>query len=274
MTIIDSGNNRYSQKILVATATRGTMRAEWVSGRYGMLIPTNWSKTDLTQMMNSYYPLRYVVADAQNLSVKECLSKGFEWLLFIEDDTIPSVDAFRIFTEYMDKGNIPVVSGLYFTKSVPPEPMVYRGRGNHYFRDWKLEDKVWCDGVPTGMLLIHASLLEAVWKDSPDYFVPQQNNVTRRVFESPSQTWFNEEKGMQEALIGTSDLNFCTKVIDGDYLTKAGFPEIAKKKYPFLIDTNIYCKHISPDGVQYPIEFPKEFLSPLGEKYKGKEIGD
>ena len=260
MTIIDSGNDKFRQRVLVATPTLGTVRMEWVNARYNQVIPTNWSKCDMVQFMNSYIPLRYTVADAQNLAVKEVLAKNFEWLLFIEDDTMPPIDAFRRFNEYMDDGTIPVVSGLYFTKSVPPEPLLFRGRGNHYFRDWKLEDKVWVDGVPTGMVLIHHDLLKAMWEESPDYVIHHAQNSARRVFEAPAQTWFNEVLGAHEALIGTSDLNFCTKVIKGDFLKKAGFPEIAKKKHPFLCDTNIYAMHIDPSGTQYPLEFPKEFL--------------
>jgi len=162
--IVDSGTDNYSQRILVATATRGTVRMAWANARYNQIVPTNWSKTDMTQMMNTFIPLRYTVADAQNLAVKECLTKNFEWLLLIEDDTMPPVDAFQRFTAYMDDGSIPMVSGLYFTKSLPPEPLIYRGRGNHYFRGWKLEDKVWADGVPTGCLLVHSKLLRAVWE--------------------------------------------------------------------------------------------------------------
>lgn len=268
--IVDSGNNKFRQRVLVATPTLGLVRVEWMLARYNQTIPTNWSKTDMVQYMNSYIPLRYTVADAQNLAVKACLDGGFEWLMLIEDDTMPPPDAFLRFTEYMDKADIPVVSGLYFTRSVPPEPMVYRGRGNHYFRGWKLEDKVWVDGVPTGMLIIHADLLRVVYDDSSDYRVQSTGETARRVFNSPAQSWFNEETGAQETLVGTSDLDFCTRVIKNDYLTKAGFPKIAKKKHPFLIDTNIYAMHVEKDGRQFPLEFPKEFLP--DDKRGAKEI--
>lgn len=272
--IIDSGTSKYRQRLLVATPTLGNVRMEWVSARYNQTIPTNWSKTDMIQYMNGYIPLRYTVHDAQNLAVQVCVKEGFEWLLFIEDDTIPPLDALLRFTEYMDKGNIPVVSGLYFTRSVPPEPMIYRGRGNHYFRKWKLEDRVWCDGVPTGMLLIHANLLKVMYDDSPTYSISHVNgaNSARRVFSSPVQSWFNEETGAQETLVGTSDLDWCSRVIKGDYLTKAGFPKIGKMKFPFLVDTQIYAMHINPDGRQFPLEFPKEFLAKDPENYKCREV--
>jgi len=255
----DSGNNKFRQRLLVATPTRGLVRMEWVSARYNQIIPTNWSKTDMIQYMNGFIPLRYTVHDAQNLAVQACLDGGFEWLLLLEDDTMPPTDAFLRFTDYMDKGDIPVVSGLYFTRSDPPEPMTYRGRGNHYYRDWKLGDLVWCDGVPTGMLLIHASLLKAMYDDAAEYILPSGEKA-RRVFETMAQSWFNEETGAQETLVGTSDLDWCTRVIKGNYLEKAGFKTVAKKEFPFLVDTNIYCKHIDPDGTQFPLEMPPEFI--------------
>lgn len=267
----DSGTNDYrGKRLLIGTPTTGLVRMEWVASRYNQTIPTNWSKTDMTEYMSSYVPLRYTVHDAQNLIVKTCLEEGYEWLLFIEHDTMPPTDMLMRFTDYMDKADIPVVSGLYFTRSVPPEPMVYRGRGNHYFRKWTLGDRVWVDGVPTGMLLIHSKLLRAVWNDSPEYRVASGDKVTRRVFDTLSQTWFNEETGQNETLTSTSDLNFCTRVINGGYLKKAGWPELAKKKYPFLVDTNIYCKHINPDGTQFPINFPVEFAPTEG--YEGKDV--
>ena len=58
---------------------------------------------------------------------------------------------------YMQQGDVPVVSGLYFTKSEPSEPLIYRGRGSGAYLDFRMGDKVYADGVPTGCLLIHHS---------------------------------------------------------------------------------------------------------------------
>lgn len=254
---IVEGIAQVQKRLLVGTPTRGNVRMEWAAARYGQIIPSNWSKVDMIQYMSSFIPMRYSVADAQNLIVHEAITKGYEWLLLIEDDTIPPPDAFIRFNEYMRKGDIPVVSGLYFTRSDPPEPMVYRGRGNSYYDKWKLEEKVWVDGVPTGMLLVNLKLMKKVYDDSPEYIV-QDGGKVRRVFETPGKTWFNEETGAQEMLVGTSDLDWCKRVIQEGYLKD--WPAVANKRFPFLIDTNIYCKHIDPDGTQFPINFPKEFL--------------
>ena len=59
--------------------------------------------------------------------------------------------------------------------------------------------------------------------------------------------------GYSHSNVGTSDLFWCDTVIKNDYLTKAGWRKIAKKKYPFLIDTKMFCKHIDLNsGKTYP----------------------
>jgi hypothetical protein len=254
-TLVKNQVEHIQNKVLVGTPTLGLIRMEWAAARYGQIIPSNYSKVDMIQYMNSYIPMRYSVADGQNLIVQEAVTRGYQWLILIEDDTIPPPDAFVRFNEYIREGKYPVVSGLYFTRSDPAEPMVYRGRGNSFYTDWKLGDKVWVDGVPTGMLLLDMRLIRSVWEQSEEYMVgtgPGQFKA-RKVFETPGKTWFNEEKGSQEMLVGTSDLDFCTRVIEGGYLNEH-WPTLAKKKYPFCVDTAINCMHIERlTGDQYPL---------------------
>lgn len=256
--VMDSGVKGYQKRLLVGTPTTGLIRMEWAAARYGQAIPANWSKIDMIQYMTSFIPLRYTVADAQNIIVNEVVTNNYEWLLLIEHDTIPPADAFIQFNEYMRDGSVPVVSGLYFTRSEPSEPLIYRGRGNSYYTDWKFGDKVWVDGVPTGMLLIHSALLKSIWEDSPEYAAGGLR--MRRVFETPVRSWFDPEKGTQEVLTGTSDLDWCKRIMEGGHLAKAGWPELQDKEFPFLVDTNIFCKHIDPDGQQFPKTIPPEFI--------------
>ena len=257
VTLDDSGNTRFINRLLVATPTRGIIRMEWCQGRYGQIIPCNWSQVEILQYIGGYIPMRYSVDDAQNLIVKAALEGDFQWLLFIEDDTIPPPDAFVRINEYIRSEEVPVVSGLYFTKSNPSEPLVYRGRGTSYYGDWNLGDRVWVDGVPTGFLLIHHKILQMMWDDAEDYLVdPGSGNRTRRVFHAPRNTWFSPEDGEYYSLAGTSDLNWCNRLIEGDYLRKAGWGEFVDNledpRYPLLIDTNLFCRHIDLDGRQYP----------------------
>lgn len=205
----------------------------------------------MNQFLSSYVPVEYLVADAQNLIVREAITKEFEWLFLLEHDVVLPSTAFLQLNEHIRSEKNPVVSGLYFTKTIPAEPMIYRGRGNSFYTNWKLKDEVWADGVPTGCLLIHVGLLKAMWDESPEYQT-KDGQITRRVFETPAEMWFNPETGQFNTKHGTSDLEWCTRIIEGKYLEKSGWKKHQKKKYPFLVDTNIFCHQIDEEGVRYP----------------------
>uniref|UniRef100_A0A6M3L590 Uncharacterized protein n=1 Tax=viral metagenome TaxID=1070528 RepID=A0A6M3L590_9ZZZZ len=74
----------------------------------------------------------------------------------------------------------------------------------------------------------------------------------RRIFITPAQSFWDPEKLSWFNNTGTEDLNWCSRVIEGKYLQKAGWKEIAPKKYPFMLDTGIFCRHIDHNGIQYP----------------------
>lgn len=256
---LDSNDPGYVNRVFVATPTTGSIRMEWALARWGQVIPMNWSQVQGMQFFNTFVPFGFSVPDAQNMIVKSFIEGDFEWLLLIEHDNVLPNDAFIQFNKYMRDEEVPIVSGLYFSRSQPSEPLVFRGRGTSVYTDWEMGDRIWCDGVPTGTLLVHGAILREMWKDSPEYSVNGQ--ITRRVFDNPKKMWVDKESQNFNTLSGTSDLEWCTRVIDGNYLEKAGWEEFADKKYPFLVDTNIFVKHIDPDGTQFPPFDPNEVFS-------------
>lgn len=247
----DSGDPGYTNRLLVGTACTGLVRVEWVAARYGQLIPLNWSMAAKLQVMAGYMPLRYQIADAQNLIAAEAIRMDMEWLFLLEHDVIIPQDCFIRLNRYMREARTPVVSGLYFSRAYPSEPMVFRGPGNSYYDGWRLGDEVWCDGVPTGALLIHMGLLREMWNDSEEYTLAGGVKV-RKVFNTPRSSWYNPETNMTNMATGTSDLEWCRRVIEGGYLRKAGWTDYADKQYPFLVDTNIFCWHANQDGTMFP----------------------
>ena len=252
--MVDGNNPGYMNRVLVCTPTgTGSVRVEWVLARYGQTIPMNWSMVQYTQFMNSFITYRYALPDAQNLIVQEAVRGGYEWLILIEDDNVLPPDAFVRWNKYMRDRTVPIVSGVYFSRSDPSEPMIFRGRGTSVYWDWKFGDKVWCDGVPTGSLLIHCSILKAMYDESPEYLI-NGTTTARRVFDAPQKMWLDKE-GHFNTLVGTTDLQWCTRIMDGNYFEKAGWPEYKDKKYPFLVDTGIFVKHIDRNtGEQFPKE--------------------
>ena len=257
-SILKKNPGVWNNRVLIGTPMTGLVRSEWCVGRYGQTIPTNWSHIEVMQWMSSYIPLRYQVADAENIIAKHCVEGNFEWLLFIESDNVLPPGTFIKLNQYMIKGDIPVVGALYFTKSTPAEPMIYREPGRGYFADWKLGDKVWCRGLPFGCTLIHGSIIRELWKNAPEYEI--NGTKTRRVFKHPEDVILDPNSNDFYLSQGTTDLNFCNELIAKGIFKAAGWPEYQKKKFPFLVDTSMFVKHIDNDGVQWPVELPKAFL--------------
>lgn len=227
-------------KVYIATPTLGIIRAEWAQARWGTVIPCNWSNSGSFYGYMQSFPMGYLVADAQNVAVADAIKHNAEWLLFIEDDVLIPPDIFLKLNVYMREDKYPVVSGLYYTKSNPSEPLIYRGRGNSCYLKWKMGDKVWVDGVPTGCVLINMKVLKLMHDESEDYMTCLGRQV-RKVFETPAKVWHDPETHRSLAASGTSDLYWCDRVIKEKVLERCGYK---KKKYPYLIDTSIKCGHI------------------------------
>lgn len=224
--------------LFIGTPTLGTVRIEWKLAMDGMVIPTNFG-------LGYSCPIGYLVDDAQNIIVQTAVSKNAEWLLLIEDDTMPPQDFFLKLRKHFESKIAPIISGLYYIKgSYPPEPLMYRGRGNGAFRDWKPGDLVWCDGVPTGCLAIHQSVYKQMWEKAEAYTVQSQHGTfnLKRVFESPCKLIWDGP--IAHKLVGTSDLRFCDQIIEQKLLKDTPWAHLADEEFPFLVDTSIKCGHI------------------------------
>jgi hypothetical protein len=243
-------------RIMVGIPMTGLLRAEWVLARYGQVIPCNWSQVDSLQFIEQYSPVNYLVADARNLIVQQAVIGNFEWLFFIDHDVIIPPVTFLTLNEYMLSKKYPVVAGLYFTKSVPAEPLIYRGLGNSFYTDWKFGDIVPVTGHGMGCTLIHVSILKAMWDEMPEYQIG--NWTCRKIFETPAKQWFDPQTLSWQAGTGTEDLNWCARVMEHEYFIKAkkhggDWGKFQKKEFPFIIDTRLYCRHIDFDGRQFPM---------------------
>jgi hypothetical protein len=254
MNLLVNAEKTDRRRILISVPMTGLIRAEWAMARWGQMIPTNWSASDCLQYISQVTPLGYDVANARNIAVQIAVTQGFDWLFFIDHDVCIPPDCFMKINAYMRSGDIPVVFGLYFTKSDPPEPLLYRGRGNSYFANFHIGDKVWVDGIGMGETLISVKLLKLMWEDAPEY-IAGGNMTVRKVFDTPQMIWYDPETDGRRALGGTEDLAWCDRVVNGDYLRKAGFPKIAKRKHWILADTSMFAWHIREDGVRFPLRF-------------------
>jgi hypothetical protein len=242
--------------MLIGTPSLGLIRLEWANAMDGMVKPPNWSVAKSS-------PIGYPVGPAQNMIVDTVLRGPFRALLLIEDDTVPPLDALLLFDRWFFKMERklapPIVSGVYHIKgseeirrgktggiaTLGAEPLIYRGGGMRAYRDFMYGDVVWCNGIPTGALMIHRSVLEA-WAREPDVpsdTIPGYPHPCKRVFEQPSRVW-QEPGGAFRCMTGTTDLYWSEQTIRRDILTKAGYGKYAKREFPYIVDTALRFGHI------------------------------
>ena len=245
-------NQAVNRRLLFGIPTTGMVRIEWVQGRYGQVIPCNWSHAESIIASEQWSPVGYDVANARNLIIQQAVQQNYEWVFFIDHDVILPPDAFIKINEYINSEQYPVVSGLYYTKSHPAEPLCYRGRGNSFYSKFTIGDKFFVDGHGMGCTLISVKLLRAMYQDAPEYVINGKEKC-RMVMETPSFSIHDPESGGYRGFGGTEDLSWCDRVMEGDYLKKAGWPELARRKYPFWMDTSLFCLHIDPNGTTYPL---------------------
>lgn len=241
----------HKHRILIGIPMTGLLRSEWHLSYVGLVTPTNWSSAHAARPLDHYSPMKFLVADARNIVTDQAVKNNFEWLFFIDHDVCLPYNTLTTLNKYMIKGDVPIFGGLYFTKSVPAEPLVYRGSGNGFFDKWKLGDKIWVDGMGLGCTVLNVKLLRAIWENSEEYEV-EPGVRPRRVFETPSTSFIDPETGAVNTFVGTEDLAFYKRIHEGGYYSKAGFPKIQRKKYPLLLDTNIFCPHVDFNGIMYP----------------------
>ena len=116
---------------------------------------------------------------AQTQLVEEALRLEAQYILFIEDDTIPPPGTIPELTRMLDGADESFMTcgGIYTTRSNPPEPIVYREPGGGPFWNWKLGDIFECWACGMGCQMIRMEL-----------------------FKKMPKPWFKEIKSREEAL--------------------------------------------------------------------------
>ncbi|HAI22414.1 TPA: hypothetical protein DCP77_01305 [Candidatus Collierbacteria bacterium] len=173
--------------LLVAIPSRGMVSCEFVSSLLAQGDPLNMS-------ISYRFEVGGEVGESRNRLVGHALKIGAEYILFIDDDVILPTNCFNKLVYWAKKGH-DVVSGVYYSKQVPPQPLIFKGRGNGYLSDWKVGDIIEdADGIGMGITLIKTS-----------------------VFRNISKPWFKsvvnqKEKNREEFISVDESLYFCDKL--------------------------------------------------------------
>ena len=200
----------------------------------GAIMPSNFS-------MQMRFVLKWEVGRARNMLAQEAVNMGAKYLMFRDEDTIaPANIVNELLYQLEHNPSWTFISGLYATKSFPPEPLVYKewGQGPHYnFKKGELV-KVLYTGMGASLIRV-SDLLELPAKTYID-----KSPWTGQKMEV--HEWFKtDSKNIVDA--GGIDKRANT---EDAYL----FEMMDKAGLKAFVDTNVVCGHydINSDTMFYP----------------------
>lgn len=98
------------------------------------------------------------IADARNEIVEYALNQGANYIYWLDDDVIPPPDAFL--KMYMSGKDI--VNGVYWSKSNPPMPLVFRNHLEGPYLDWHFGDFIEVDAAGNGLTLVKTDVYRTI----------------------------------------------------------------------------------------------------------------
>ncbi len=159
---------------LIAIPSYGKVSSDWLQGRQRLATP-------LGSAVHDYWivePKSMSIADKRNHAVKAALEYGAKYLFFLGDDTIPPPHAFVQLLQQMQRNpDKKIITGVYFSRSNPPQPMLWRGWMEGSFYDWHVGEFFEVDWAGCDCLMIDMDVFKSVpepWFSQDYVFSPEQ----------------------------------------------------------------------------------------------------
>jgi len=158
-------------------------------------------------------------ASARNECVRKCRQNNFQWLLFIDDDVFIPENALDRFL----KSGKDIITGLYWTKSETPAPVIFKEMGKGPMYDFPLDKVIPIGGSGLGCCLINMDIFDKFDEAGIPYFVENW------VYTAPD-----------------GDKMKCPIGEDHYFFWKA-----KEFGYPAFCDTGVLCDHYDPTADKF-----------------------
>ncbi len=227
------GMGKHGVAIVVGIPTFGMVSHYFAQARQSQQFPLVSSSMD-------YYVLGKPIAEARNEIVDYALRMDANYIYWLDDDVIPPADAFlKLWKHQKD-----IINGVYWSKSNPPMPLLFRGHLDMPYLNWHVGDLIEIDAAGNGLTLV-------------------KTEVYRKISETVGGPWYSTEYGSfpgvkQTPYNNTEDLYFYWKA------KQAG--------YKIWADTSVQAMHFDKNNnVMYYMPSSSPQANP---KWVIKEPGD
>lgn len=114
------------KKILIAIPTMATVPIEFMLSMLGL---QTVEQTEVSVVANS------LVYTARNQLALKAIEEKFDYILWLDSDMVFPSDTLKKLYEKAEKNNLDFISGLYFSRTQPQKPVVYKSI------DWEQDPK-------------------------------------------------------------------------------------------------------------------------------------
>jgi predicted SAM-dependent methyltransferase len=140
--------------VVVGIPSFGMLSTYFLQGRVSQQFPLVSSAVDKIV-------LNKPIADARNEIVEFALSQNAQYIFWLDDDVVAPPNAFlRLYNQQKD-----IINGVYWSKSNPPMPLLFRGHLKGPYWDWHAGDLIEIDAAGNGLTLVKTDVYRKMQKE-------------------------------------------------------------------------------------------------------------
>lgn len=137
--------------VVVGIPSFGTVSTYFAQSIASMQYPLVSSKVDK-------YVLNKPIADARNEIVDFAIEQNAKYIFWLDDDVVAPGDAFlKLYRHQKD-----IINGVYWSKSNPPMPLLFRNHLEGPYWDWHVGDLIEIDAAGNGLTLVKTDVYRTI----------------------------------------------------------------------------------------------------------------
>lgn len=174
----------FGVNVVIGIPSFGMVSTAFMQARAGQQFPLVSSAMDCIV-------LNKPIADARNEIVEFALEQNANYIFWLDDDVIPPPNAFlTLYNHHKD-----IVNGVYWSKSNPPMPLLFRNHLEGPYWDWHIGDMIEIDAAGMGLTLVKTDVyrkLKELEPDKPWYSVEYSSfpGVTQTPYNNTEDLYF------------------------------------------------------------------------------------
>jgi len=101
------------------------------------------------------------VGQAKEKLVEQALAHNVQWLFFVDDDVLIPPDALmKMIQRWKQDDKYQIQNGVYWSKSEPPQPLIFKGSFEGSYWNWHVGDLIEADAAGAGCTFVSADVFK------------------------------------------------------------------------------------------------------------------